>query len=326
MNNNLKNTIIDIDLDINNYSLNDLYKLFHIQNQIDVEEMKNAKKIVLKMHPDKSKLDAKYFLFFSSAYKKLYSIYEFQNKNINKKVYTNEYGTNEYGTNEYGTNEYRTNEYGTNEYYKKEKIKTLDTFISSNKLKDTKNFNKWFNDQFEKHKIDNEDELNGYGDWLKSDEGIYNTESINMTTMHDEFEKQKKNIQAISIYNGIHDPFASSLGGTLLGQSNNNYSSGLFDNNLQFQDLRQAHIETIIPVSKEDYDNIPKFKSEQEYKYYRDNQDIKPIKEEEAIKKLRYNENKINEESANLAYYYAKQSEEASKKSNDFWSGIQLLK
>ena len=311
MNNNLTNTVIDIDLDIDNYSLNDLYKLFHIQNQIDVEELKNAKKIVLKMHPDKSKLDAKYFLFFSSAYKKLYSIYEFQNKNTNKKVYTNEYGTNEYET---------------NEYYKKEKIETLDTFISSNKLKDTKNFNKWFNDQFEKHKLENEDEHNGYGDWLKSDEGIYTTDNINMTTMHDEFEKQKKHIQAISKYNGIQDPFASSLGGTLLGQSNNNFSSGLFDNSLQFQDLRQAHIETIIPISKEDYDNIPKFKSEQEYKYFRDRQDIKPIKEEEAIKKLRYNENKINEESANLAYYYAKQSEEALKKSNDFWSGIQLLK
>ena len=49
------------------------------------------------------------------------------------------------------------------------------------------------------------------------------------------------------------------------------------------------------------------------------------MKEEEAIKKLKYNNNKINEESANLAYFYAKQSEEVNKKSNDFWGGLQLL-
>jgi hypothetical protein len=108
----------------------------------------------------------------------------------------------------------------------------------------------------------------------------------------------------------------------LLGQNNNdNFSSGMFDNNgLQYQDLRQAHIETIIPICKEDYDNIPKYKSEQEYKSYRDRQDIKPINEEEAIQKLRYKENKMEEESANLAYYYAKQAEEAAKKNK-----IQML-
>jgi hypothetical protein len=100
----------------------------------------------------------------------------------------------------------------------------------------------------------------------------------------------------------------------------------MFDNNgLQYQDLRQAHIETIIPICKEDYDNIPKYKSEQEYKSYRDRQDIKPINEEEAIQKLRYKENKMDEESANLAYYYAKQAEEAAKKNKNFWAGLKLL-
>ena len=33
------------------------------------------------MHPDKSKLDKSYFIFFSKAYKLLYSIYEFKHKN-----------------------------------------------------------------------------------------------------------------------------------------------------------------------------------------------------------------------------------------------------
>lgn len=295
---------LEIDLDLNNYTLKDLYKLFYIENNtIDLEELKNAKKIVLKMHPDKSKLNAKYFLFFSAAYKKLYSIYEFQNKNTNKKL-------------------------DTNEYYKKDNSNVLDELFEKKKeLKNPKEFNKWFNNEFEKHKIEDNNLVNGYGDWLKSDEGIYNTNTVNMSTMHEEFEKQKKKIQALSVYNGINDPFSSTLGGSLLGSNNNdNFSSGLFEGNgLQYQDLRQAHVETIIPISNDDYLNIPKFKSEQEYKLYRDKQDVNPLNEEDALKKIRYQENKKEEESANLAYYYAKQSEEASKKSNNFWSSIKYL-
>jgi len=307
----MSNKIKEIDLDIKNYSLNDLFSLFQIENSIiNIDELKNAKKIVLKMHPDKSRLDAKYFLFFSSAYKKLYSIYEFQNKSEKKKLEENEIYKDK------------------NEYYKDENKNILDNLFSNNEaLKDPKKFNNWFNKEFEKHKIEDLNN-NGYGDWLKSDEGIYETTSVNMSTMHEEFEKQKKKIQAISVYNGINDPFASTLGGTILSNnSEDNYSSGLFNNSgLNFQDLRQAHVETIIPITKEDYQNIPKFKSTQEYKSFRDNQDTNPIKEEEALNKLKYGENKMNEESANLAYFYAKQSEDALKKSNEFWSGLKHIK
>lgn len=295
---------LEIDLDIKNYSLIDLYKLFYIENnKIDLEALKNAKKIVLKMHPDKSKLDAKYFLFFSTAYKKLYSIYEFQNKSTNK------------------TSDLK-------DYYKEDNNKALDILFEKKKeLKNPKEFNKWFNTEFEKHKIEDKTGIDGYGDWLKSDDGIYNTNTVNMATMHEEFEKQKKKIQTLSVYKGINDPFTSTLGGSLLGSStNDNYSSGLFDNNgLSFQDLRQAHLETIIPICKDDYENIPKYNSAQDYKIYRDTQDIKPINESDALKQIRFKDNKLEEESANLAYYYAQQSEEANKKSNNFWSSIKHI-
>ena len=72
----------ELDLNIDNYTLNDLYNLFNIPlgNSLDEQLLKNAKQIVLKIHPDKSQLEPKYFIFFSGAYKRLYSIYEFQNK------------------------------------------------------------------------------------------------------------------------------------------------------------------------------------------------------------------------------------------------------
>jgi len=79
-------TLNSLDLDLDNYSLEDLYHLFNISNgHLSEESLKSAKQIVLKMHPDKSRLEPKYFLFFSRAYKRLYSIYDFQNKSDNKK-------------------------------------------------------------------------------------------------------------------------------------------------------------------------------------------------------------------------------------------------
>ena len=69
-----------LDLDLNNYGLNDILKLFNLDYDFNKEGLKQAKKVVLMTHPDKSHLDKKYFLFFTSAYKVLYKIYEFRYK------------------------------------------------------------------------------------------------------------------------------------------------------------------------------------------------------------------------------------------------------
>ena len=54
-----------LDLNIANYSHNDIYTLFGIKEQLLSHEiMKKSKKTVLKTHPDKSRLEPKYFLFF----------------------------------------------------------------------------------------------------------------------------------------------------------------------------------------------------------------------------------------------------------------------
>ena len=73
-------TLKDIDLDITNYNYEDLLRLFTMPYDFDENDLKRAKKVVLKMHPDKSHLSPEYFLFFSKAYKTIYSIYEFKNK------------------------------------------------------------------------------------------------------------------------------------------------------------------------------------------------------------------------------------------------------
>ena len=297
-----------IDLNIDNYSREELYKLFGFKTStiLTDENMKGAKKIVLKTHPDKSRLDNKYFIFFSKAYKKLLDIYEFQNKTTANKSSD------------------------TNKYYDSENTQVLDKMFDMKKdLKDSSNFNKWFNDQFEKHRVEDPVE-NGYGNWLKSDEDIiFTPQNINKDSMAREMEKRKKEIQSLTPYTGVGSSFGcSSVGGSSLMEYNSNFSSGsLFSSggNMGFTDLRQAYVESVIPVTEEDYNKTQKFKSVDEYKRHRDNVNMTPLSKEEAMRELFYQDKKENEESAALAFYHAQQLEKAKKNNDVFWSGLKQL-
>ena len=290
------NTTLDnLDLDLEHYSLSDLYHLFNIPNgSLNEPNLKNAKQIVLKMHPDKSKLDSKYFLFFSKAYKRLYSIYEFQNKSMSKT-------------------------YKDQDFFDESNRNVLDVMFEKNKeFKDPKNFNSWFNDSFEKHRMENPIEQ-GYGDWLKSDEGIMNiSENVTKGNMNEIFEQKKKQIQALSVYQGVTDTFSSSLGGSLL-LDEGNFSSDTYT------DLRQAYTETLIPVTLEDYERMPKYNNFNEYKKQRDNVDTTPLTKEQGERMLYKKEAELEQQSAALAFKYAKEAEMAKQKQKGFWGDIKQI-
>jgi hypothetical protein len=281
-----------IDLNIENYSLNDLYNLFKINSQTLTDDiMKDAKKIVLMTHPDKSRLEPKYFLFYSAAYKRLYSIYEFQNKSSRKNV-------------------------NVEDHCPKENNRLLDNMFQKNtKLKDTQNFNSWFNEQFDKRKVGDSNE-SGYGDWLKSDEGVYDVGQVSKADMAQEFEKQKKHIQAITVYGGVTDSTFRLCGGTLLGQQDNYSGDG-------FTDLRQAYVESVIPVTLDDYNNRTKYRNIEELKSARTND--KPLDKDAAMKQLHKQQEKQEQESVAVAYYYAQQTEHAVKNNKSFWAELKQL-
>jgi hypothetical protein len=299
-----KKSYANLDLNIENYSREDIFNLFGIKTSNLTENiMKECKKIVLKTHPDKSQLENKYFIFFSSAYKKLFAIYEFQNKTTNKKQPV------------------------TSEYYDTNNGELLDKVFETNKnLKDPKNFNSWFNDQFEKHRLEDPIE-SGYGNWLKSDEDIVYLQNVNKANMASEMEKHKKHVQSLTVYNGVNEINSSTFGGSSLMEYDSNFTSGsLFSNDgMGYTDLRQAYAESVIPVTEEDYRKAPKFKNVDEYKNHRNTVDTTPLSKEEAMRQL-YQQNKTkDEESAALAYYYAKQSEKAKKNEDSFWSGLKQI-
>ena len=121
----------NIDLNIDNYDLYDILSLFKLDIDFGSNELKQSYKMTLMTHPDKSHLDKKYFLFFSQAFKILKQIYDF-NINANKCV----------------------------------RLVNDDSFLDDKehkllieKIKSKPNFNKWFNEMFEKMNI-NDDEQN----------------------------------------------------------------------------------------------------------------------------------------------------------------------
>ena len=53
-----------MDLNLDHYSLDELLKLFKLPKPFTEKQLKDARKIVVSVHPDKSKLPQEYFLFF----------------------------------------------------------------------------------------------------------------------------------------------------------------------------------------------------------------------------------------------------------------------
>jgi hypothetical protein len=270
--------------------------------------MKRAKQIVLKTHPDKSNLPADYFLFYSKAYKMLYSVWEFKKRG------------------DVDSKNPKNTEYST--YSDEDKTVLLDQFFESNeKFKKSANFNRWFNEQFERNKLSNEHEEKGYGDWLKTDEDIEQAKNVSMATMKQEFDKKKSQARSLIVREDVQEIWSANsiTSSELSNDAPGTYDSGLFSG-LGFQDLYKAHTETVIPVTEEDYEQKQKFGSVNEYMSYRNNQDTKPLSEQQAEQYLKQRNEKDEEKAIRRAYELAKQTEMAKQKNQEFWSGLQLLK
>jgi hypothetical protein len=300
---------LNLDLDINNYNLSDILNLFKIPLDFTEGDLKRAKTVVLKTHPDKSGLDPDFFRFYSKAYKMLYSVWEFRKKgDINK-------------------SENKNTDYST--YGDDEKRELLDhVFQTNEKFKNKNQFNKWFNEQFERNKLSNEREEKGYEDWLRSNEGDEESfKNVTMETMGHEFEKKKSQARSLVVRQDVQELYGSnSITATdLSSDAPQSFDSDLFSS-LPFQDLKQAHTETVIPVTFEDYQQKQKFNNVNEMISHRSQQNIKPLSEQQAMNYLKNREKNDEERSVRRAYDLAKQTELAQQRNQDFWASIQFLK
>ena len=290
-----------MDLDINNYDYEDILKLFNISKQFSTEDLKNAKKRVLASHPDKSGLDKSYFLFFSSAYKILFNIYNFREKHSSL-----------------------TNLNNYNENYNADKDEVNELLIHTiMTTKSKQEFNKWFNEQFNTMKISNDYEENGYGDWLNSSSSKEIVKCTDLNSMNKIMEEKKKVLRTqMLVKKKDVSEFNNNQYCDLTNSKPEDYSSDLFSK-FQYEDLKKAHEESIIPVTNED--NISNYSSYDDIKFKRTQQSIAPMKNEEAHKYLNKSKEDENNISCMRAYNLYKQ-DEVNKKNNDkFWNNLKQL-
>jgi hypothetical protein len=189
----------------------------------------------------------------------------------------------------------------------------------------TKNFNKWFNDMFEKYKIKNEDD-EGYDNWLKSNENLDNVKISNMNEMNDHFQKKKKETRELTIYNKEEELISEGISSSnLYNKKPESYNSGLFSK-LQYDDLKKVHTQSVVPVTDDDYINKEKFRNISDYKMHRDSQNVTPLSKIESDKILNTRKSNQEIEDLNRAYYLHKQEETVIKNNKEFIRQFKMIK
>ena len=283
-------------LNVHMYSFDELLNLFNMTYQITHDDLLRAKKKVMMTHPDKSKLDAKYFLFYKKAFDIIHEFYKNQNKHKSE-VFDREYITNDIDNQDPSSN--------------KEMSKQI------NNIPTTK-FQKTFNKLFEENMTSKPDPTKN--EWFTNEDTIYNiNDSVTKSNMNQMFEKVKNQQSNLVKYKGIQQIHTSgNTGNSLYDDNDDEYVSADIFGKLKFDDLRKVHKDqTVIQVSEKDFQNVPKYNSVDQFVRVRGNQSLTPLEKQKA-EELLYLQNETYRQQIMQKEYNAKlttmKNEEKNKK------------
>ena len=245
-------------LDISTYSFDEVLELFSMDYNMNAEDMKRAKKKVLMSHPDKSRLDPQYFLFYKKAYEFVVNYY-------NEKIKHEERSDRK-------STAYTPLE---NQDVGQEQISGV---IGKMKKKD---FNTTFNDLFETNMAVKPDESRN--DWFRSGDAQYsNISNVTKDSMSNAFNQVKKQQGSLVRHTGVQ-MLNSGCGTNLYGDSDDVYATSDPFSKLKYDDLRKVHKDqTVLTVSESDFDNIKKYKSLDHLTQERGRQDTAPLSSQES--------------------------------------------
>lgn len=285
----------NLDLNIQNYNLKDILNLFKVPYNFTELDLKNSYKMYLKTHPDKSGLDTTFFLFFGKAYTILEKIYYFRNKKSEKR----------------------------------DKYETMPTDSEKKKLlsfldgKSVSEFNSWFNKMFDKTRVKDDENDTGYGEWF-NDYTDKEEEKVTLNEFGRIFERKKKETCKDLVIKKDLNEMSSSNGFNLDRDKPDEYSSNIFSK-LQFEDLKKAHTETVVPVFREDFDNVEKFNNIESYKIHRNKQDTKPLSLQQSNEYLKNKENSLHENDTTRIFKILKNDEEVAEKNKNWWGYLKQI-
>jgi hypothetical protein len=254
-------------LNIHMYNLQEILGLFDLTYAITIEDLKRAKKKVLMLHPDKSRLSPDYFLFYKKAFDIILQLYE----NNNKQNQTINSETVKYKPLENTLNNAAKN-----------KVKTVIGEMDKSEFNNT--FNQLFNDNMVKKPSQTRN------DWFSKEEPIYNIDpNVSTKNMGAVLDTIKQQNAELAKYNGIQELYVNSNSGSRLYDENEDeeaedvYISTDPFSKLKFDDLRKVHKDqTVFAVSERDINKVQQYSSVDHFMRERGKQTLTPLEKQEA--------------------------------------------
>jgi len=266
-------------LNIHMYKFSELLELFHLNYDSTLEELKDARKIVLKMHPDKSRLPGDYFLFYKKAFEIVVDYFKEQQK-TSKPVPTTEQM--------YVPLESKLGEQN-------------DQQISANIGKMAKpDFQKQFNQLYEDNMAKKPDESRNA--WFKSNDPLFEYDGPKSAKdIASSMEQVKAKTAALSVYKGVQE-LNSSVGTSSKfyeEEDEDTYATCDPFSKLKFEDLRKVHKDqTVFAVSESDYNKMQRYGSIDQLNQARNGQNLAPMEKTMAENQMYQQEEMMKQQAA----------------------------
>ena len=176
---------------------------------------------------------------------------------------------------------------------------------------------------FEKTKIKDNEIDSGYEEWYRSKDTTDDNKIVSLNEFGREFEKVKQKCKALTVHNGISD-MKNNDGYTLSREKPKEYTSAIFSK-LAYEDLKKAHTETVVPVTRQDFENKKKFKDIGCLKQHRNQQNTEPLSLKQSREYLKEQQKKMDAADTRRIYGILKRDEELEKGNQLWWSYLQQL-
>ena len=244
-------------LNINEYSFKELLSLFDLQYDFSINDLKECKKKVLFMHPDKSSKPPEYFLFYKQAFQLIVQYYEEKYRQ---------------------TQEVPKTEIKYVPSKTSEENNPMQTAIKAMKHE---TFNKTFNELFDKNMAVKPDETRNQ--WFKNEDAQFKVnETVTSQNLGKVIESIKSQNNDVVRYKGVENMYSSAGTGTSFlydeMEDKDSYVSCDLFSKLKFDDLRKVHKDqTVLSVAESDFSKVKIFKSVEELNRERGMQDTKPF-------------------------------------------------
>ena len=261
-------------LDIRQYSLDEVYALFGVRREtLSIEGLKKAKQRVLMTHPDKSGMPSDYFIFYKKALEILATDYAEMHRVEQSSKRMNELEHNGY-----------TYTHGGGE--DEERMRAV-----ASKAAEGDRFQRDFNRIFEEQMQQKIDDTRN--DWFRDDRATYDTSKVSKSNtiqgMAQSMEEVKRQQRAVARYTGGVREMTHHLGTRLYDDqgtdegTEDQYISGDPFAKLKFEDLRRVHKdETVFQVSESDFNNQKTYKNIEEYGRARSSQQFEQISKQQS--------------------------------------------